>query len=129
MMFANYQPIANFVSRHPIYYQVAFRVNCVTILLIAAVGLYLFKQKSKIFYGTSEIVVAIFYNLTLIRHIDLSRIPKISVPTADIVGIAVFTYLLSRGFSNLAEGIDDRNKEKSKAATPLPAPAAAPTVQ
>jgi hypothetical protein len=124
MIFVNYRVFSEQVSRHLLYYQVAFRVNCVTILLIAAVGLYLFKQKSKIFYGTSEIIVAIFYNLALIRHIDLSHIPKISVPTADIVGLAVFTYLLSRGFSNLAEGIDERSKEKAKPATPAAAPPA-----
>jgi len=101
-----------FCVRHPVYYAAVIRANCVTILLVAATGIYLLKQATKLVYGISEITVSVVSNLTLVRHIDISHAPKISVPTADAVAFVVFTYLLSRGISNLVEGIDEAREKK-----------------
>jgi hypothetical protein len=102
---------------HPLYIASLLRVNCVTILLIIGIGLYLFKQQSKLLYGISETAIAIVSNLALIQRIDLSHPPAIHVATADAVAIGVFTYLLSRGLANAVEGADETRKKPARFVT------------
>jgi hypothetical protein len=112
-VYVQYQHYSDFNTRYPIYFSALLRVNCAALLLITGIGLYLLKQQSKMVYGLSEIAVALTSNIALIKNIDLSRAPTISLHTTDFVGLAVFTYLLSRGISNVSEGIDELRSSTS----------------
>jgi hypothetical protein len=90
--------------RHPLYFDIAFRTDVVIVLTAFAVFLYWFKSKAKMFYGFTEIVIGILSNLTLIGHLDISHFPRLILTTQDIIAFGAFTYLLSRGVSNVMEG-------------------------
>jgi hypothetical protein len=51
----------------------------------------------------------------LIERADVSRFPAISMPTPDIIAVGAFTYLLSRGVSNVAEGVQEKMKQAAEA--------------
>ena len=74
------------------------------LLTAFALFLYWFKPKTKILYGFSEILVAILSNLALIGRIDLSHIPQVTISWQDGIAMGAFTYLLSRGITNVIEG-------------------------
>ena len=76
------------------------------VILLIAVGIviYLFKSKSQLLYGVSEIVIAVLSNLVLITRMDVSSSGHITLSGSDAISIVVFTYLLSRGIGNVVDG-------------------------
>lgn len=78
-------------------------VVLVTGLIAIGGSLYLFRQRSKMVYGLSEVLVGILANLTLISHIDFRK-PLVASLRQNSVPIGAFTYLLSRGISNAVDG-------------------------
>lgn len=90
--------------RHQLYVGVFLRTDAVLLLTAFALFLYWFKSKTKILYGFSEILIAILSNLALIGRIDLSHIPQVTISWQDGIAMGAFTYLLSRGITNVIEG-------------------------
>ena len=100
------------VQKYSLFYTVLIRTNFVTAVLIVGVALYLFKKRSKFLYGLSEVALAITSNSAIILRLDIEHFPLVPLKTSDVVPLMAFTYLLSRGISNVAEGIHDYIKKK-----------------
>jgi hypothetical protein len=98
---------------YPTYGATVAKVAAVLVLTNIGIGLYLFKQYSKLLYGLSEIALAVASNLALLNRIDFSHAPKIILSSTDAIGIAAFTYLLSRGVTNFVEGFDERRSRSA----------------
>jgi hypothetical protein len=92
------------------------RIEIVMLLLILGICMYLLKLKTKSYFGMAEIGVALVSNSALIKSIDLSGFPRIKVTTTEALAIGAFTYLLSKGISNMLEGFEEI-REKRKEAT------------
>ncbi len=108
--------------RHPLFYGVWVRTLFVLLLLTFGIALYFFKLKWKTYYGLSEIGLALLSNLAIIRSLDVSAFPRLSLGLDKLVAIGAFTYILSRGITNVAEGIQDRLAKQ-----PEPPASTAPT--
>jgi len=113
--------------KHPIFYEVWVRTLFVVLLLAFGILLFFFKLKWKMYYGLSEIGLALLSNLAVIRSLDVSAFPRLALSPDRILAIGVFTYLLSRGITNVAEGFQDRlAKQALAAATAAPLSASVP---
>jgi hypothetical protein len=99
------QSLGPLMIRHNEFYRVTYQVYVVVFLAVLGACLYIFKQKSQLVFGLSEVAVAVISNATLVSKIDFTQFPQISTSTQDWIGICVFTYLLSRGVGNIVEGI------------------------
>jgi hypothetical protein len=79
--------------------------------------MYLLKIKAKAYFGIAEIAVALISNSALIKSIDLSGFPKVKITTTEALAVGAFTYLLSKGISNMLEGFEEiREKRKEESA-------------
>jgi hypothetical protein len=106
---------ADMSARHHTFVTVMFRTDFVIALLIVGLGLYAFKQQSKLLYGCSEIIVGVIGQLKVITDLDLSQWPHFTLKRADAIAIAGLTYVLSRGVSNVVEGLADEEKKAPQA--------------
>ena len=68
-------------ARHHTFITVMFRTDFVIALLILGLGLYAFKEQSKLLYGCAEIIFSVICNLKLIKDLDLSQWPRFTVDT------------------------------------------------
>ena len=93
-----------FLIRHPLYFGVLIRTAAVMLMTSFAIFIYFFKEQSKFLYGLSEVVIAVLSNLALIGRIDFSKMPHVIGSGTDVIALCAFTYLLSRGISNMMEG-------------------------
>lgn len=104
--------------RHPTEFYLHVRADLVAVLFLVGAGLYWFKRKSKLYYGLSEVGIALISNFRLVRGIiDVSRPKLFEISRDDAILIGVFTYLLGRGIGNVVEGLDER--ELKRLATPV----------
>ncbi|MBB5315621.1 hypothetical protein [Tunturibacter empetritectus] len=99
---------AGHFAAHSIYYNILARAILCTGLLLVGTLLYLFKKYLKIFYGLSQIVIAILSNLTLLQKSDLNHIPARDLSSLGLFAFAAFTFLLSKGVSDVVEGVQER---------------------
>lgn len=121
MFFVVTTPVAYYRYPAPPYQTHAvLRENIVLTLLTIGIALYLFKQKAKLAYGISEIIIAIMSNAALMTRIDVTDFPKIGVAWQDWLNVAAFTYLLSRGISNTADAIRERQEKREAARLGIP---------
>jgi hypothetical protein len=116
----NHKTYAEMSARHHTFITVMFRTDFVLALLILGLGLYAFKEQSKLLYGCAEIIFSVICNLKLIKDLDLSQWPRFTVQTPQIIAIAALTYVFSKGIANVVEGIAEDRKEATCATSPVP---------
>jgi len=117
---------AEMSARHHTFITVMFRTDFVIALLILGLGLYAFKERSKLLYGCAEIIFSVICNLKLIKDLDLSQWPHFKVDKPLIIAIAALTYVFTKGIANVMEGIAVDKKKAASATSPAPA-STAPT--
>ncbi|MBB5345301.1 hypothetical protein [Tunturibacter empetritectus] len=98
---------AGHFAAHPFYYNVLARSILCTGLLLVGFFLYLFKKYLKIFYGLSQIVIAILSSLTLLEESDLNHMPALDLSKVGLFAFVAFTFLLSKGVSDVVEGVKE----------------------
>ncbi len=116
----NHKTYEEMSARHHTFITVTFRTDFVIALLILGLGLYAFKEQSKLLYGCAEIIFSVICNLKLIKELDLSQWPRFTVQTPQIIAIAALTYVFSKGIANVVEGIAEDKKESASATSPAP---------
>ena len=89
-------------------------INIVAFLLLVAFGLYVFKKYWKFYYGISELIIGIASNVALLSRIDMPSLTHFKLVAQDYVGLSVFTYLLSRGMSNIFDGLQEQSEKRAK---------------
>ena len=92
------------VWRHTKLISLFYEIRIITFLISSGLLLYAFKQKAQFLFGATEVLVAIIANLALLGRLDLPNSNLANIPSQDWIGIAVFTYLLSRGVGNVVDG-------------------------
>ncbi|NYF89835.1 hypothetical protein RBB79_09750 [Tunturiibacter empetritectus] len=100
--------VGDHFASHSFYYNVLARSILCTGLLLVGILLYLFKKHLKIFYGLSQIVIAILSNLTLLQKSNLTHMPARDLSSLGLFAFAAFTFLLSKGVSDVVEGVQER---------------------
>ena len=118
---------AGHFAAHLFYYYVLARAILCTGLLLVGILLYLFKKYLKIFYGLSQIVIAILSNLTLLQKSDLTHMPARDLSSLGLFAFAAFTFLLSKGVSDVVEGVQEWIDKTPASPQPSEPVAASPT--
>jgi hypothetical protein len=95
------------ILQHTAWSAIDFRLTLVTLLIGLGALLYLFKRHYKFIYGISEIIVGVFSTLKVFERTDATSLRQMNVQYVDAIALLLFTYLTSRGFSNVVEGIDE----------------------
>ena len=111
-------------ASHPIYYNVLLRSILCTALILVGIVIYLFKKYLKILFGLSEIVIAILSNLTLLKDSDLTHMPALNLEKLGLFAFAAFIFLLSKGVSDVVDGVQERLNNTSDKTLTSPQPAA-----
>jgi hypothetical protein len=70
--------------------------------------LYLFKKYLKIFYGLSQIVIAILTDLSLLRDSNITHMPARDLSPLGLFAFAAFTFLLSKGVTDVVDGVQEK---------------------
>jgi hypothetical protein len=118
---------AGLFASHPFYYNVLARSILCTGLLLVGIFLYLFKKYLKIFYGLSQIVIAILSSLTLLRESDLNHMPALNLSSIGLFAFVAFTFLLSKGVSDVVDGVQEWIDKTPAPPQPSEPVAASPT--
>ena len=96
-------------NEFPTYvFDASIRVVFVITLLTIGIAVYIFKQKSKILYGLSEMLIGILSNLAVIEHIQITNSLGVHLSADEWIKVGAFTYLLGSGFANVADGVKAR---------------------
>lgn len=112
------QSFGGHFASHSFYYNVLARSILCTGLLLVGILLYLFKKYLKIFYGLSQIVIAILSSLTLLQKSDLNHMPALDLSSIGLFAFVAFTFLLSKGVSDVVEGVQERIDKTDLSPTP-----------
>jgi hypothetical protein len=91
-----------------------FIVSTVLFLITLGVALALFKKSKRLWYGISEILVGIVGNVGTFKDLSESHAIKFFSSFDNLSKIVVFTYLLSRGASNVIEAVTKIQEDKAK---------------
>jgi hypothetical protein len=97
---------------HKQYLSLWLQCDLVLCLILLGVVVYRFKKKSKLLYGVSEIAIAITSNLALISRVDVLHLQQAPPSIQTVIAIGAFTYLLSQGIGNVAEGLGEIDKKR-----------------
>jgi hypothetical protein len=106
------------ILKHPNRSAIIFQVDLVIFLIGIGALLYLFKHRNKLAYGISELLIGVISNLILFAHLNPANFRQLTISFDDAVKLCLFTYIISRGFGNVAEGVAER-RAKSVATAPL----------
>jgi hypothetical protein len=107
---------SHFTSHH-FYYNVLVRIILCTALTLVGIVIYLFRKYFKILFGLCEIVIAILSNIGLLTGSDLTHMPPLNLQPLGLFAFGAFTFLLSKGVGDVAEGVQ---KRIDKTAAPPP---------
>jgi hypothetical protein len=119
---------AGHFASHHFYYDVLARSILCTALLLVGILLYLFKKYWKILFGLSQIVIAILSNLTLLQKSDLTHMPALDLSSFGLFAFAAFAFLLSKGVSDVVDGVQEQIDKTGPPVQPTPPVAAEPHV-
>lgn len=101
------------IRHHPHWSAVTFQVDIAILLVGIGAFLYLFKR-FQISYGLFEIVIGFSANMKVLRAMDLQRFQRLDINFDDIAKLAIFTYVISRGITNILEGNKKRVENSSQ---------------
>ncbi len=94
-------PMRNLID--PVFYCVLTFLS-----MLVGLGLSVLKKNYKWLYGVAEVTVAVVSSLSTITGFTFAQFPQIKQTTQnEIVLLVVFTFLLSRGITNIREGLED----------------------